>query len=148
MKLHLFIFTCVLAFCSLHVHAQGDKIIGTWLSEEEDGHVEIYKHGGKYHGKISWIKDPLDEVTRKPKTDKQNPDASRRNRPLMGLVILKDFAYDHRDKEWEDGTIYDPNSGNTYDCYMELISGNKLKIRGYIGVSLIGRTSYWTRVGE
>ena len=65
--------------------------------------------------------------------------------PLLNLQILKDFVYDAEDKEWEDGTIYDPKNGKTYSCYMTL-DGTKLNVRGYVGVSMIGRTSVWTRV--
>jgi uncharacterized protein (DUF2147 family) len=55
-----------------------------------------------------------------------------------------DFVYDG-EGVWEDGDIYDPKSGKTYSCYMKLQSMDKLKVRGYIGISLIGRTTYWTR---
>ena len=63
---------------------------------------------------------------------------------MAGLIILKDLKYS--DGVWEDGTIYDPMSGKTYDCTMKIKDGGKsLDIRGYIGVSLFGRTSTWTR---
>lgn len=124
-----------------------DDILGTWLNEDEDAHVLIYKEGGKYFGKISWLKNPVDEETGEAKKDKENPDESLQDRPLKGLVILKDFEYDGGG-EWDEGSIYDPKSGKTYSCYMELKEMDRLKIRGYIGVSLLGRTSYWTRVEE
>ncbi len=61
----------------------------------------------------------------------------------MGLVNLEGFKFD--DGEWEDGTIYDPKSGKTYSATMELDGKNLLKIRGYVGISLFGRTTEWTR---
>jgi uncharacterized protein (DUF2147 family) len=62
----------------------------------------------------------------------------------MGMLLMTEFEFDG-DDEWEDGEIYDPKSGNTYSCYMKFDSENVLKVRGFIGISWIGRTTYWTR---
>ena len=124
-----------------------DDILGKWLNEDKDAHIEVYKEAGKYFGKIVWLKEPIDEVTGKPKVDDENPDESLQNRPIIGLVILKDFVFDG-DEEWEDGTIYDPKNGKTYSCYMHLDEEGILKIRGYIGVTWLGRSSYWTPVAK
>jgi uncharacterized protein (DUF2147 family) len=121
-----------------------DDILGVWLNEDKDAHVEIYKEGDKYFGKIVWLKFPNDEETGKPKVDDENPDESLQNKPILGLLLLKDFEFD--DDEWDSGTIYDPKNGKTYDCYMVLKDKDNLKIRGYVGISLLGRTTYWTRV--
>ncbi len=129
---------------------KGDDILGVWLNEDKDAHIQIYKEGDKYFGKIIWLKEPIDPDTGKPKVDDKNEDESLQNRPIMGLLLLTDFVFDG-DDEWEDGEIYDPKSGNTYSCYMEFPDeDNKdyLKIRGYIGFSLLGRTTYWTRVKD
>jgi uncharacterized protein (DUF2147 family) len=123
-----------------------DAIIGKWLNEDKDAHVQIYKESGKYFGKIVWLKEPNEPATGLPKLDDDNEDESLRSRPVMGLVMLKDFEYDGDDAEWEDGTIYDPKNGKTYDCYMNFDETGTLKIRGYIGISWIGRNTYWTRV--
>ena len=122
-----------------------DAILGKWLNEDKDAHVQIYKENGKYFGKIVWLNEPNEPDTGLPKLDDENEDESLRTRPVMGLVLLKDFIYDG-DGEWEDGTIYDPKNGKTYDCYMNLDENGILKIRGYIGISWIGRNTYWTRV--
>lgn len=125
-----------------------DDVLGVWLNEDKDAHVEIYKDGNKYFGKIIWLKNPIDDETGKPKLDDKNEDASLQSRPVMGLLLLKEFVFDG-DDEWEDGEIYDPKSGKTYSCYMEFPDeDNKknLKIRGFIGISLLGRTTYWTKV--
>ncbi len=93
------------------------------------------------------MKEPIDAATGKPKLDVLNPDVSLQSRPKMGLVLLSNFVFD--EDEWTDGEIYDPKSGKTYSCYMEFEEENDLntlKIRGYIGVSLVGKTTYWTRV--
>jgi uncharacterized protein (DUF2147 family) len=80
----------------------------------------------------------------KPKADKKNPDENLKSRPLLNLELLKDFTFDGKDT-WKDGTIYDPKSGKTYSCKM-VIEEDKLKIRGYVGISLLGRTEVWTRI--
>ena len=87
------------------------------------------------------------EENGEPKLDDENEDESLRTRPVMGLLLLRDFVFD--EDEWEDGRVYDPKNGKDYKCYMEFPDeGDKdnLKVRGYIGFSLIGRTTYWTRV--
>ena len=135
-------------FLAIFTFAQSplaDDIVGKWLNEDQDAHVQIYKENGKFYGKIVWLKEPNEPATGLPKLDDDNEDESLRSRPVMGLVMLKDFIYDG-DGEWEDGTIYDPKNGKTYDCYMNFDENGVLKIRGYIGISWIGRNTYWTRV--
>lgn len=126
---------------------KASDILGIWLNADKDAHVQIYQEGDKYFGKIVWMLTPNDPETGKPKTDNLNPDEALQSRPRMGLILLKDFVFD--EDEWEDGTVYDPKSGKTYSAYMEFSDEedlNTLKLRGYIGVSLIGKTTYWTRV--
>ena len=120
-----------------------DAILGKWLSATGEGQVQIYKKGNKYYGKLSWIKVP-DKENGKPKLDEHNPDKNLQSRPVLGIELLKNFTFDGNNV-YEDGTIYDPKSGKTYSCKMTL-KGDVLKIRGYIGISLIGRTENWTRV--
>lgn len=132
-------------FTTLYVSAiaqNANAIVGKWLSATGEGQIEVYKKGDKFFGKLSWIKFPNDEQG-KPKVDKLNPDPALRTRPELGLELLQNFTYD--DGTYKDGTIYDPKSGKTYSCKMTL-NGNVLKIRGYIGISLLGRTEEWTRV--
>lgn len=124
-----------------------DDILGVWLNEDEDAHIKITNEDGKYFGEIIWLKDPIDEETGKPKLDDENVDESLQSRPVLGLMLLLNFEFDGED-EWENGKIYDPNNGKTYSCYIEFKDETKnlLKVRGYIGFSMIGRTTYWTRV--
>lgn len=123
---------------------KADDILGTWLNQEATGKVTIYKESGKYFGKIVWLKEPTDKATGKPRTDNLNPEPKLQSVPLIGLVNLKNFVFDG-DDEWEDGTIYDPKNGKTYSCYIQFEAANKLKIRGYVGVSLLGRNTFWTK---
>ena len=78
----------------------------------------------------------------KPKLDEENPDAKKRTQPIIGLLILKGLKKDG-DKDYNDATIYDPKNGKTYSCKITY-KGNTLDLRGYVGISLIGRTSTWT----
>ena len=122
-----------------------DEIAGTWQTSGDDwAHIQIYKSGEKFHGKIVKLKNPLDEHG-KPKADDNNPDVSKRSKPAIGLQIISNFIYDGKN-EWTGGTIYDPESGDTYKCYMWLDNKGHLNVRGYIGISLIGRTEKWKRV--
>ena len=123
---------------------KGDDLLGTWLNEEATGKITLYKENGKYFGKLVWLREPNDKVTGKPRTDKENPEEKLKSAPLIGLVNMRNFTFDGTD-EWSGGTIYDPKNGKTYKCYIHFDGPNKLKIRGYIGVSLLGRNTYWTK---
>lgn len=120
-----------------------DAIVGRWVNSSAEAHVEISKKNEKYYGKIIWLKNPKDEKGN-PKTDIRNPDESLRSKPMLGLEILKDFVYDG--EKWTDGKIYDPKSGKTYSCNITQKGNGELNIRGYIGISLIGRTEVWKKV--
>jgi len=117
--------------------------VGTWTNADKQAKFEIYECGSKLCGKIAWMQEPTRNG--KPKVDLNNPDESLKNRPIMGMVFMKNFEQDEKDK-WDNGTIYDPQSGKTYSCYMKLLDKNKLEVKGYIGVSLIGRSQVWTRI--
>lgn len=121
-----------------------DAILGKWINPSGEGQIQIYKKGNLFFGKLAWIKEPDDKATGKPKLDVNNPDKNLQSRPVLGLELLKNFKFDG-DDVYEDGTIYDPKSGKTYSCKMTL-NGNKLKIRGFVGISLLGRSEVWTRV--
>lgn len=117
---------------------KADAILGEWLNEKQDARFLIYKSNNQYFGKIVW-------GTGSETKDVKNPDTKLRSRELVGLTILNNFVFDGK-KTWEDGSIYDPKNGKTYDCKLTLTDKNKLDVRGYVGVSLFGRTETWTRV--
>ena len=125
---------------------QADDVLGQWKNGEGTGIIEVYKTtSGHYAGKIIWLKEPIDPDTGNPKLDKHNSDASKKNQPVLGMVNLKAFKFNEKEKIWENGKIYDPKNGKEYSCKMELTNTNSLKVRGYIGISLLGRTDNWTR---
>lgn len=121
---------------------KADDVLGFWLSESKKGVVEIYKKGDEFEGKLVWIKDIHDGKV-EDKLDINNPEESERKKSLKGLVNLKGFKFDGN--EWTGGTIYDPQKGKTYKAFMKMDGNDKLKIRGYIGISLFGRTTEWER---
>lgn len=154
MKTVLTAFVLLVAFAfASPVMAQGkpDKIVGYYLTYDDEtnaekSQVQIYKDAnGKYYGKIVWLKEPLKNG--KPKVDDKNPDVKLQKRAIIGLEILKGFKYDKANNEWIEGTIYNPSSGKTYNCYINFETETKVKIRGYIGASWmgLGKTAYWTK---
>lgn len=146
-KVNALLLVLALGLSSLSLMGQDFKesdILGFWLNEDEDGKIEIYKVGDEYFGKLVWLKNPIDDETGKPKLDKHNPDELLQSRPTKGIVLLTDFEYEGEGL-YEEGEIYDPKTGKTYSCYMKMESMTELKIKGYIGFSWIGRTTYWTR---
>jgi uncharacterized protein (DUF2147 family) len=124
---------------------EGDRLLGVWEPSNGRARVKIEKIGTKYYGKIVWLKEPNDPKTNLPKTDKNNPDPTLQNAPLKGYRMLKDFVYSGAD-EWAEGSIYDPLNGSTYSCTIKMEDPNTLNIRGYIGVSALGRTDVWKRL--
>jgi len=151
-RMAIFVGVIVLLCLSGSAFAQNpDAILGKWLNGKKTGQVEIYKENGKYFGKLIWLKEPVYPASDKKgmagqtKVDRENPDLSRRTQPLLGLVLLRDFDF-VQDVLWERGKIYDPENGKDYRCKMTLTSPDVLRVRGFIGISLIGRTEVWTRV--
>lgn len=123
------------------VLANSSAIQGTWLSGDGDGLIGIKVTDTLLRGVI--LGSRADDPGR-PQTDVKNPDPELRDRPLIGLDLFSGFTYDG-DGAWSGGSIYDPNSGKTYRCKLQLVDNNTLKVRGFIGISLLGRTEIWKR---
>lgn len=143
-KIFIFsLFLMVFAGAAL-AQTEADAIVGVWESGNGKARIKIDKANDKFNGRIVWLREPNDEAG-KPKLDKNNPEEALRSKPLLGYSMLKGFSY-RGEKNWEDGTIYDPESGSTYSCTITMTDENTLDVRGYIGVSLFGRTDVWKRV--
>ena len=147
------VFALLLLFFSVNVFSQtpsvaeGDKILGTWLTGSGNAHIKITKYGeNKYGGKIIWLKDPK-RADGTIKNDDKNPDKAKQANTIMGLNNLLGFTYSSN-KSYEGGSIYDPENGKTYKCVMTLDDDNTLKVRGYVGIQMLGRTDLWKRVTE
>ena len=123
---------------------QGMSPVGLWKTE--DAEIEIFEVDGKLNGKIAALNKQYtsDGIE---KTDISNPDPAKRSRPLIGLIFMSGFTPEGSGR-WDHGTIYDPKTGNTYASFIDYNGGDTLKLRGYIGISLIGRTAVWTKVKE
>ena len=122
--------------------AEKADIEGRWLTQEGDGWITIQLVGDSLEGSVAGSPDPEQREERE--FDDRNPDPSLRTRRLDGLTIMTGFQY-HGDGRWSGGTVYDPNSGKTYKCTVKQLDANTLKIRGFIGISLFGRSETWTR---
>ncbi|MEZ4772353.1 MAG: DUF2147 domain-containing protein [Bacteroidia bacterium] len=123
--------------------------VGKWKTiDDETGDqksiVEIFEKDGKLYGKvIQLFRKPNEEQD--PICDECDKDDPRYNKRVMGMVILEGLEKG-KGNVWENGEILDPKNGSVYSCYIDLIEKDKLKLRGYLGFSLIGRTQYWYRV--
>ena len=124
------------------VAAEAETPIGMWDTGES--HIEIYNCGERLCGRIAALDEPLDEQGN-PKIDDKNPDPSLKGRSLLGMDLVAGFSR-KSDRRWVGGTIYDPRDGKTYKCKMNLQKDGTLKVRGYVGVSLFGKTVVWTRI--
>ncbi len=127
---------------SLSAQNQADRILGVYLTAQKDGKIEIYKQGNRYFGKLIWGKD-THHPDGSPKLDIKNEDPKLRKQPILGMVLMRDLEYE--DQQWVNGRVYDPNNGKTYRCKLSF-EGEKLQIRGYLGISMFGRTEVWERV--
>lgn len=126
--------------------AGADQILGLWVTDKGAAHVEIYREQGAYHGRVVWLAEPLypagDAEAGQPKHDRNNPDPALRAAPVIGLQIMRGFQA-AAEGRWQGGTIYDPENGETYSCKLWLTDDGTLKVRGYVGISLFGRTAEW-----
>ena len=127
-----------------------DEVRGLWVDHREADKrkvaVWIEDCDGLLCGRIYWQKKPLSADGR-PKYDRHNPDAAQRERPLCGLRILTGFRRT-MDRAWSAGHIYNPNDGRTYSSTLQLEPDGSLRIRGYVGLSLFGKTVEWVRPQE
>lgn len=130
--------------------ASPDDIVGVWNTQGRDAKIEIFKCGMKYCGKIVWLMEPhypagsTEGTPGTPMLDHNNPDPELRKKPLIGLPILLGFV-GSGDNSWKRGKIYNSDNGKTYSGELTLLSPNQLKVRGFIGVPLIGGKTIWTR---
>jgi uncharacterized protein (DUF2147 family) len=136
--------TYLLLFVSTLFYAQDQGVIGKWktiddATGEPKGIVEIYEKSGKVYGRVLEIFDVNHRNARC-----QNCNGEDENKPILGLTVIKGLVKDG--DEYSSGKVLDPKNGKLYKCYIVLESKNKLKVRGYIGFALLGRTQYWHRV--
>jgi len=139
----------LLLTASTALGAVPDNVLGLWKTDGGDSQLDLFRCGDKICGKIVWLKTPSyidsnDGPVGKIKVDRKNPVPALRKRPILGLQVMKGLTATG-DSRWEQGLCYDPESGRSYKCNMQLKSPDRLDLRGYIGISLIGRTFSLTR---
>ncbi|WP_338759348.1 DUF2147 domain-containing protein [Bernardetia sp. ABR2-2B] len=134
----------------------GDILLGDWRPSNGRSVIRISKgetkkgqDPDKYYGRIVWLKEKNnDDGT--PRVDVNNPDESKRSQKILGLTNMRglEFVGDENDLVWENGNIYDPNNGSDYSFEMTMDKKNTNIVdgRGYIGVSMFGRTDTWKRL--
>jgi len=125
---------------SLAMNAQ--TITGQWetyddKTNEKKAVIEIYQTDDLYFAKI------VEKFVGEKNATCESCEGTKKNQPIIGLVIIEDIKKEG--DEFSGGTILDPESGKIYKCYLELVEDNKLKVRGYLGFSVFGRTQYWVR---
>jgi len=142
LKMRAVLIVALMLFAKVYSFGQTDPIECNWFNEEKTAKIQISKGtDGKFHGKIIWLKEPLRDG--KPKIDIHNPKKERRNDPILGLTILKNFVKQNKGV-YDKGEIYDPKNGKNYSCTITH-KGDKLDVHGYVGFSFIGRSTIWTK---
>ena len=123
--------------------AANQGVTGAWLVEDGKATVDIEPCGASVCGTIAWMKNPLNDAG-KPKTDIHNSDPAQQDRKLCGMQILWGFSKDS-DGAWSGGQIYDAEHGKTYSSNIHVQDDGTLSLRGYIGLSIFGKSQVWTR---
>jgi uncharacterized protein (DUF2147 family)/fucose 4-O-acetylase-like acetyltransferase len=136
----------VVAVAAPVMPARAATPVGLWYAEGGAARVAIEPCGPALCGRVVWLRAPFDEEGCEVR-DRHNPDTGLRDRPLLGLEILRGLV-PQADGSWTGGRIYDPTSGHTYACRVTVEGEDRLRLRGYLGIPLLGRTTTWTRVGR
>jgi len=110
---------------------------GTWARPNGASQIKIYSCGANLCGKIAWLKSP--------RNDTQNPDASKRGRPLVGVQIIRGMKPTKKAGQWK-GKLYNAEDGKTYTGYVQLNGANKMKLEGCVLGGLICKGETWSRV--
>ncbi len=123
-----------------------DKIIGQWESIDGDVKLkfDIFKQNGKYYGKLLWASNMFEADGKTAKKDSKNPSKSLQTRSRQGIININNLKYEKG--EYTGGTLYNPTDGDTYKLNAKLKNENELHFRGYVGVSLWGKTMKFKRV--
>ncbi len=138
--------TILALFISMAFYGQNYTVIGKWKTiDDETGKaksiVEVYEKSGKIYGKVVEI---LEEENKNRVCE--NCSGEDKNKPILGMIVIKGLS--KVGKEYKKGKILDPKNGKLYQCFITLDGDDKLKVRGFIGISLFGRTQYWYRIKD
>ena len=125
--------------------APGDELIGEWWTENNEGRIRMTRdRDGSFRGTTTCCV-PAKPTRDHPAQDIHNPNPKQRSRSTVGIVLIWKLKYEG-DGEYADGYVYNPRDGKTYRIDMAIIDRNTVKIRGYIGIPLLGQSQIWRRV--
>jgi uncharacterized protein (DUF2147 family) len=116
---------------------------GTWATEGGESKVRISNCGGALCGAIVWLKEPNDPKTGRAKTDTENTDAGKQNRPMLGLQIVLAMKPTTTPDQWK-GQVYNPKDGNTYTGYFTITGADTAELKG-CAMGFICKSQAWTR---
>lgn len=123
-----------------------DRICGRWISSSKNLIVQIYKTGNSYRGKMVWFKSDDQSKTMEEWTDKHNPNPALRTRKILGIDVISGVTYDTNSETWENGQIYDAQTGHFWSAAARLDKDGVLKVTGYWHFKFIGKTMSFSRV--
>lgn len=131
-------------------HVGVDHILGPWLTEKKGAVIEIYQcrdeQDPELCGRIAWLRKPYTDDGDL-KRDPENPDPSLRDRPMCGIEVFTGLK--RRDENtWAWGKVYNPKDGNRYNAYLDAQDDGTVRIRGFVGLPLFGKSETWTRPPE
>jgi len=134
--------TLALAALSIAPASAADPL-GTWLVGDQKGKVRIVNCGGAICGNLVWLAEPNDPATNKPKTDDKNADASKRERPLLGIPIVLNMKSNGTPDKW-DGQVYNSRDGQTYSGSFTMTGPNNAELKGCVA-AVFCKSESWTR---
>lgn len=143
-----FLFLLTLFSPIKNVTHQPDDIVGIWMHSDNKLKVQVYEQNGEYFGKIIWFQDAHYKAKMEDCKDEMNPDPALRNRKVLGLVVVTGLKFNEEDDRWEDGTIYDSNTGKYYDSVVHMYTESTLSVTGYWMFTWLGQTETFYKVKE
>ena len=126
--------------------AASEPVSGVWFNDTGRGAIELYPCNKELCGKIVWLREPL-SASGRPLQDRNNPEPSRRGDKICGLEVIAGIE-PQNDGTWDGGRIYDPQTGKTYNVAIERLGPKQLRITGYLGIKLLGKSFVWQRAPQ
>ena len=124
-----------------------NRIVGLWETDDRDMRVEMIARNGQYAGRLVWFLCEGDDPSMSVQRDTENPDPALRNRLWQGMTVVDNLTC-HGNGEWGGGSVYDPNTGHTFDATVRLTAPDQLVVRGYWKVSWLGKSLRFHRVTD
>ena len=137
--------TGFLVLAAMSSTALAADLQGVWLTEDKDAALMITNCGGQLCGRIIWLESATDR-SGSLRLDQNNPDPAKQTQRVCGLVVISGLKPSGPDT-W-DGSVYNPQDGQTYSGNITVLSDKALKVRAYIGLPIFGRSQTWTRVNS